>query len=1082
MIVRDPSRLSVAGLLAARAAEFPDHWFLTLADGETEGPRLTFPALAHSAAVVGAALRARIGQGGRVLVMMAPGLDYTVSILACAVAGVIAVPVPPPEAGAPPAALAGIEAIVKDCAPALVLSDPVVAGEMAGWPDLISALPRAMFADLVVGEAPRNAGNVSPGTVWVLLYTSGSTGQPKGVALTQANLIHAAWAMATDARLGPNSTFCVWLPGHHVSGLFSGIVLPLVAGGNLVGFPVRQFVEKPARWVQAIDRYRVTVTGAPTFAYEMVAQATTPAQSHGLDLSCVEIAVIGGEAVRSEVVDRFTSRFADNGLRATALYTMFGLTEAAMISTASGHGHGAARDWIDRDGLQQGMARPVPAGHAAGRAIVASGFPLPGQQVITVDPHSRAVQPDRVVGEVWIGGAAVGAGYWNNDAASEAAFRATTDDGQGPFLRTGDLAYIAEGQLHVVGRLKETIIIRGLNFYPDDLEATLRRADLRLATARLASFAAESGGREFLAIAIELPEEASLDATIRRAITTDHGIRVGALIHLPDNTIPMTPTGKIQRRRCAQLVASGAWAGGDMPPDGTIVDADDGQVLDRAGFAAMDAAGKRQAALPVLRRMVAGLTGFPEPLMENDRPLPEFGFDSITTVRFVLAVEDRFGRALSAAQLRDGLSLDELADLCSGIGRPAQAHRLPLPILPAEILPAGIHPARTPPGASETVLLTGGTGFLGTFLLRELLTQTGARVCCLVRAASAAAGHARLVEKLKDIGAWDQRFAARIEAIPGDLGVPRFGLEAAEFAALGARLHAIYHNGASVDFVSSYPGLKAANVDATLECLRLAAAGVLKPVHFTSTLAVFNSPDRIGMPSIGEGDHLDDPDGLRGGYAQSKWAAESLLTQAAARGMPVGIYRAGFIGGDTRTGYWNKEDFLCRMIRGSIQLGLYPDIAMDLPFVPVDAAARSIVALSRQPASGADIFHLMAAEPLSFSRLMAETLRAGYKLAPVPYERWLLILRDALPPENDLFAVLPFLIDPGNGAETVLDLYVRHAQPRWMADATRLRLAEAGLHAAPLQSAYFQRCIGGLANTLLTRAPEAAAARLAVPA
>lgn len=1069
MIVSDPRPMSLAGLLAARAAELPDHWFLYLPDGETEGPRLTFPALEQRAAMVAAALRARVGEGERVLVMLAPGPDYTVSILACAVAGVIAVPVPPPEPGAPPAALAGVVGIVKDCAPALLLCEPVLAGAMAGWPAAISALPRAIFGDLAAGEAARNAWEVSPGAVCVLLYTSGSTGQPKGVALTQANLIHAAWAMAADARLGSGSTFCVWLPGHHVSGLFSGIVLPLVAGGNLVGFPVRSFVEKPARWVQAIDRYRVTVTGAPTFAYELVARATTPAQSQGLDLSCVEIAVIGGEAVRSEVIDGFTGRFAGNGLRGTALYTMFGLTEAAMISTGSGYGHGAGREWIDRDGLQEGKARPVPAGHAAARASIASGFPLPGHEVMTVDPDSRAVQPDRVVGEVWIGGPAVGAGYWNNDAATEDTFRAYTQDGRGPFLRTGDLAYIAEGQFHVVGRLKEMIIIRGLNFYPDDLEATLRRADGRLASARLASFAAEIGQQEVLAIAIELPEDRTLDAAIRRAITTDHGIRVGVLVHVPAATIPMTPTGKVQRRRCAQLVASGAWASAATTPDGTIETAP----FDRVSFAAMDEAGKRQAALAVLRQLVAKLTGFPEAMMANDRPLPEFGFDSISTVRFVLALEDRFGRTITAAQLRDGLSMDLLADFCSGMARPA-----PVAVLTPPILPADIVPATAAPRGPQTVLLTGGTGFLGAFLLRELLIQTEARVCCLVRAGSPAAGHGRLVGKLKDIGAWDERFAPRIEVVQGDLGLPRFGLDEAAFAALGRGLHAIYHNGASVDFVSSYPRLRAANVEATLDCLRLAATGVVTPLHFTSTLAVFNSPARIGMPSIGEADHLSDPDRLLGGYAQSKWTAESLLAQAAQRGLPVSIYRAGFIGGDSRTGYWNQEDFLCRLIRGSIQLGLYPDIDMEMPFVPVDAAARAIVALSRRPASGQGIFHLLAAEPLSFRRLMAETLAAGYRLAPVPYERWLLILRDALPPENDLFAVLPFLIEPGPGGETVLDLFVRHEQPEWLADATRLHLARAGLQPYALASAYLQRCIAALAASALPHAPAAAAARV----
>lgn len=1065
---------SLAELISVRAEQLPEQEFLFLEDGENREVNLPYAELEKRTTALGAALRARANVGDRILVLVPLGLEYTMAMLACATAGVVAVPAYPPEPGAQPSALAPIAAVADDCRPVLALLGADVAKTLATMdvPASLARLPQVVFGDLEqAGEGARRDWSVDAQTNAVILYTSGSTGNPKGVQLSHGNFLHVCRAMATDCRLDRASTFCIWLPGYHISGLYSGIMLPLWAGSRCIGFSPRSFVEKPVRWLKAIDRYRATVSGAPTFAYDVLTRAVTPAQSEGLDLSSWQLAVVGGEAVRRDVIERFSTRFEANGFSRERFYTMFGLTEAVMISTGSGFQTGPVEEWVDRDKLQEGRAVPVPASHPSARASIASGFPLPETQVLVVDPATKTPLGERRVGEVWIGGDGVGRGYWQRDELNAELFQARTADGAGPFLRTGDLGYFGGGQVNIVGRLKEMIIIRGLNFYPDDLETSVQRSDPRLAHARLATFAAELDGEEKLAIAIEWNGEPdpAIAAAVRRSITADHGIQVGALVVLPPGAIPVTSTGKVQRSRCAQLVASGAWK-----VEGRTAEVEAADVrFDPAAFATLPAAGKRTEAIRMLRRIVAKLASLGEDAIAADRPLPEFGIDSILTVKLSLEIQDRFSVVVPTARLRDATTIEALADLILAGGKGAED---------AVVTDRGLDPAIRPEGpvatgaAPQTLFLTGATGFLGGFLLHELLKQTDARVCCLIRADNPEAGLARLAAKLKAIGVWEDAYAQRLVAVNGDLSRPQLGLDDATFAELARTVDAIYHNGASVDFVAPYAALEQANVGSVEDCLRLATTGKTKPVHFTSTLAVFNGSGRMALRRIAENERLPDPQQLVGGYAQSKWVAESLLTQAGERGLPVGIYRAGFIGGHAETGFWNTEDFLCRMIKGSVQLGVYPDISVDVPFVSVDYVAKAIVALSRGVQPGASHFHLIAPQPLSMRNLMRWTGELGHAMRAIPYARWKRMLREALPMTNDLYPVLPFLIEPGVDGNTVIEIFMQPGQPTWTDAATRERLAPSGVKAPAGDRAFTQRCVGFFHKVGFLEKPEEVAA------
>jgi len=303
-------------------------------------------------------------------------------------------------------------------------------------------------------------------------------------------------------------------------------------------------------------------------------------------------------------------------------------------------------------------------------------------------------------------------------------------------------------------------------------------------------------------------------------------------------------------------------------------------------------------------------------------------------------------------------------------------------------VPSGRTPADQPTTDPEHVFLTGATGFVGAFLLRDLLCKTPATVYCLVRAPDADAALLRLQKNMTAYGLWDSALAGRIVAVPGDLGRPRLGLDQAQFRQLAGRVQVIYHNGALVNFVHPYAAHKAANVEGTQEVLRLACLETLKPVHFVSTLSVFHTGQHNDGAIHFEDDNLDNVGAPFGGYAQSKWVAEKLVLQAGQRGLPVAIYRPGLVAGDSQTGTRNTGDMISTMARASLLLGAIPDLDVMIDVVPVDYVSAAIVHLSRESQATGQIFHLANPQPLPFGELMAWIQAQGLGLRPLPFDQW----------------------------------------------------------------------------------------------
>ncbi len=313
--------------------------------------------------------------------------------------------------------------------------------------------------------------------------------------------------------------------------------------------------------------------------------------------------------------------------------------------------------------------------------------------------------------------------------------------------------------------------------------------------------------------------------------------------------------------------------------------------------------------------------------------------------------------------------------------------------------------------APERVLLTGATGFLGSFVLSELLRLTRTDVYCLVRAADAEEGARKLRKTLEAYGLWDGELSSRIVPVVGDLSEPLLGLGAGRFGELAGEIDVIYHSGASVNWVYPYNALKPTNVLGTQEVLRLAVRDRVKPLHFVSTLGVFPLVGRSNVEVVREDDDLTHSGSLYNGYTQSKWVAEMLVEIARARGLPVSVYRPSLITGDSRTGAWNKDDFTCKMIKTWAGLGTAPEIDTKLNLVPVDYVSRAIVSLSLRDESLGKRFHLANPHPVGMDDLAAWIETFGYPIKRIPYDRW---RADLLDPtrglrQDALYSMAPLL-------------------------------------------------------------------------
>lgn len=565
----DPVPGSLAELLRQRAAAQPQACaYLTLSDRGRAEARLTFGELAQRAAGLAERIAAGAAPGERALLVCPNGVAFLVGFFGCMLAGVIAVPLMPPRRNSARDASAGI---VADCAPRLGLAPrSLIAG--AQGIDLAGHCGAADLVWLAVDDAPaappeRPALRAGRGDdVALLQYTSGSTSAPKGVMVSHAGLLANLAMIARAFGNTPASTYVSWVPLYHDMGLILSALQSLYVGSTCVLMPPVAFLQRPLSWLRAIGEYRAEVAAAPNFAYDLCVDRYRPEEMEGIDLSGWRLALNGAEPVRGDTIRRFAATFAPHGFAAEAIYPAYGMAEATVLIAAGRRGAGARIRRLSRDRLQQHRALPATDdGDAVD--VVGCGRALVGERIAIVDPDDRRRLDAGEIGEVWVAGPNVAAGYWRNPAATEAAFAARiAGDGSGPWLRTGDLGFCDEaGEIFITGRMKEIIIIRGVNHYPQDIEHTVAGCDPALQRHGGAGFAvADARGVERLVVVQEVGrtwrrriDAEQLVGRIRDAIVRAHDIAPYEIVLLRPGALPKTTSGKIQRVAARQLWLEG---------------------------------------------------------------------------------------------------------------------------------------------------------------------------------------------------------------------------------------------------------------------------------------------------------------------------------------------------------------------------------------------------------------------------------------------------------------------------------------------------------------------------------------------
>jgi amino acid adenylation domain-containing protein len=561
-----PKFSTLVELLRWRAKHQSDQLaYLFLVDGKTEASRLTYAELDRKAQAIGAKLQGLGGAGERALLFFPPGLDFITSFLGCLYASVIAVPVNSPGLIQLARGLPRLQTIVADSKAKWVLTTSEIAAQAES---MLCKTPKLKAVEWVITEnlqEEKGARWVRPAlnsnTIAFLQYTSGSTSLPKGVMISHGNLLHNCFGFHQSARLSPQDCMVSWLPHFHDMGLIASIIESLYVGMRCILMAPASFIRRPCRWLEAISRYGGTVSCAPNFAYELCLRKVTIKQRSVLDLSTWEIALNGAEPVRHETIERFSDMFAPCGFRKESFYPAYGLAEATVF-VSGGSRRGEPIDLgVNEAALRKGVIIESEEGDAA-RNYVGCGKSLGDQKMVTVNPESYALcRPDQV-GEIWISGPSVPQGYWNRPEETEETFRGyLSDHGEGVFLRTGDLGFLKDGELFITGRIKDIIIIRGANYYPQDIELTVEKSHPALNLGGGAAFSVEVAGEECLVVVQEVkggikePEISRCISSIRQTVSEEHGLQVYAVVLI--HRILKTSSGKVQRQACKTAFLQG---------------------------------------------------------------------------------------------------------------------------------------------------------------------------------------------------------------------------------------------------------------------------------------------------------------------------------------------------------------------------------------------------------------------------------------------------------------------------------------------------------------------------------------------
>lgn len=640
---------SLVELLQIRAKETPDSMAYTfLKDGLEEETVYTYADLDRQARAIAATLGDV--KGARALLIYPPGAEFVAGFLGTLYAGAIPIPAPPPDIARLKRTLPRLRSIILDADASLMVTTSGIADSLLGGMDDTIEFPqmRWLSTDLVdVDKADEWAGapDIEEDDIAYLQYTSGSTSTPKGVMITHKNIKANSAVIYQGFGYDNNSVEVTWMPYFHDYGLVDGLIQPLYIGIPCYILSPLTFLRRPERWLEVISRVRATHTQAPNFAYEQCIRRIDDKLLQTLDLSCMVTFSSGGEPIRSETVRGFRDKFAACGLKPEAVCPAYGLAEATLLVSAKTRTGPPIFCSVDDEAFKSDNVIEVDPEdtETRSRSVVSCGIILDTVDVAIVDGESETTLPDGIIGEVWVGGDSIGAGYWQHPEESEKTFRArlADDSDRGPFLRTGDLGFVLRNNLYITGRKKDLIIIAGVNHYPQDIEWTVQEAVDAVRTDHCVAFSIDVDGEERLVVVAEaaknLKDWEPVLSTIRKEISENHEVELYALHMIRRGTILKTSSGKLRRSGCRtkflkdKFETRFTWRKKtSIPekPDFSTAQND----LHGLKF-------RRRVIQEYLTGLISANLGLPENSIDVNRPLAEYGLTSRAAVAIVGQIE-----------------------------------------------------------------------------------------------------------------------------------------------------------------------------------------------------------------------------------------------------------------------------------------------------------------------------------------------------------------------------------------------------------------------------------------------------------
>lgn len=962
----------------------------------------------------------------RLLLAYPPGLEMICAFYAAAKAGFIPVPVYPPTSHGFQVALDKITYIAKDAEAVAVLTSKdyywsmklnLARNSIANFSLKKNHISKLDWITTEDFRSPHAKGiDIHYSEILFLQYTSGSTSNPKGVIVTHENILHNGNIVTDLTPMGVS-----WLPQYHDMGLIGYYIYTAMRGGRTHGFSPMDFIERPALWLESISKYKATASSAPNFAYEYCLRpGKLPEETFkNLDLSSLDILMTAAEPIRPNVYKKFLQTFEPYGLKPEAFFGAFGLAEFTLA--VSNHGRKILS--VNKNSLKVNKVSVTTevSEIVSATQIMSCGEPLGDTIVKIVDTETHNALGENGIGEVWLAGKSKCKGYWKNPEMTQKLFNATIigeNVHTNSYLRTGDMGFMHEGELYICGRTKDMIIIRGINYYPQDIEKIVEESSPLIRKGCTAAFEMLEDGEEKLVVVAEVknPKAVPNATDIAIAIRKYLNIHTHSVIFIAPKTIPKTSSGKIARHR-----AKMEWEEGKL------------KIIQNTGHSLH---------LSMADHITHGTSPFENLKTEYNLTGDEtFAIgDVLDSLDLVVLMHDikellkeKGASDLSKVvdiRLVQKISVSELFELAKQLENSSAIALMQLKglftrlqqeheKLEQEMMRKDTHfiyEVQAPdysisPKSHQGILLTGGTGFFGPFLLKGLLEQTDETIYVLIRADNDEKGKERLRTSLHSMGKVESdllaAFEERVVPICGDLGYKDLGLSKEKWNFLANNIHTIYNNGAIVNYLYSYEKMREVNVMGTNEIVKLAFEGQPKIFNHVSTTFIFGWATK---DTLFETDNNENMEKLDFGYSQTKWVSEQIIRDAMTKGLNVRIFRPALISPSVEGGGSNF-DIAIRLVAFMINHGIGVDAQNQVSFTPADIGANNIVAISNMPNTLNKTFHVTNDRYANMVHITQHvTALTGQKFIQFPVKDFVPEIINKCTKEDLLFPLLDFLV------------------------------------------------------------------------